>query len=131
MLKPALLYFALTFAAGFMLGALRMFLIAPRIGAVAAVLIECPFILLASYFIARRILGHFAPNAVASRRLLMGLIAFAMLMTAELLMSWAQGISPQEFSNSLFKTAGAIGLAGQILFAFIPLLIRPPTLPSR
>ena len=124
MLKPAVLYFALTFAAGFVFGAFRMFVLMPRVGEVAAVLIECPFILLASFLVARWVLRRFAPDARAGRRLLIGLFAFAMLMSAELLMSWLRGISPGEFAASLLKTAGAIGLAGQMLFALIPLFIR-------
>jgi len=124
MLKPALLYFALTFGAGFVFGAFRMFVLVPRVGEVAAVLIECPFILLVSFLVARWVLRRFAPDARAGRRFLMGLIAFAMLMGAELLMSWLQGISPPQFAASLLRTAGAIGLAGQMLFALIPLFIR-------
>ncbi|MBX9737206.1 MAG: hypothetical protein K2X32_09800 [Phycisphaerales bacterium] len=123
MLKPALLYFALTFAVGFVLGSIRTLLLVPRVGEVAAVLIEAPFILLASFLIARWVLGRFAPDAGAARRLLIGLLAFTMLLSTELLMSWLRGIGPGEFVASLFKTAGAIGLAGQVLFAVIPLCI--------
>jgi len=125
MLKPATLYFALTFAAGFVFGAVRMLVVAPRVGEVAAVLIECPFILFTSFLIARWVLGRCAPRAGAGRRLLIGLIAFAMLMSTELLMSWLRGIGPRDFVASLFKTAGAIGLAGQVVFALIPLFIGP------
>jgi hypothetical protein len=123
MLKPALLYFALTFAVGFVLGSIREPFLVPRVGEVAAVLIEVPFILLASFFIALWVLGRFAPDAGAARRLLIGLLAFTMLLSTELLMSWLRGIGPGEFVASLFKTAGAIGLAGQVLFAIIPLFI--------
>ncbi len=125
MLKPAVLYFALTFAVGFVLGAVRMLIVVPRVGEVAAVLIECPFILVASFLIARWVLRRFAPDAGAGRRLAIGLLAFAMLLSTELLMSWVRGIWPREFVASLFKTAGAIGLAGQVLFALVPLFIRP------
>jgi hypothetical protein len=125
MLKPALLYFALTFAAGFVLGSFRQLILAPRVGEVAAVLMECPFILLASFLVARWVLGRFAPTAGAGRRLVIGLISFCMLMCAELLMSWLLGIRPREFVSSLLKTAGAIGLAGQVVFALIPAFIRP------
>jgi hypothetical protein len=125
MLKPAFLYFALTFAAGFVFGSFRMLVLAPRVGEVAAVLIEGPFILGASFFIARQVLRRFAPTARAGRRLSIGLLALVMLLGTELLMSWIRGISPQEFVGSWFKTAGAVGLGGQVLFAFIPLFITP------
>ncbi len=123
MLKPALLYFALTFAVGFVLGSIRVPLLVPRVGEVAAVLIEAPFILLASFLIARWVIGRFAPDAGAARRLLIGVLAFAMLLSTEVLMSWLRGIAPREFVASLFKTAGAIGLACQVLFAIMPLCI--------
>lgn len=125
MLKPALLYFALTFAVGFALGAIRMLIVAPRVGEVGAVLIECPFMLLASFFLARWVLSRFAPGAAPRKRLLIGLIAFAMLMIAELSTSALRGIGPRAFATSLLTAAGAIGLAAQVLFAFIPLLVGP------
>jgi hypothetical protein len=125
MLKPALLYFAITFAAGFILGTIRTLIVAPRLGEVAAVLIECPFMLLASFLVARWVLEHCAHDANASRRLLIGLLAFAMLMCAELLMAWVFNRSPREYGASLLTTAGAIGLAAQSVFAIIPAFIRP------
>jgi len=124
-LKPAVLYFALTFAAGFLLGTFRTLVLAPRVGEVAAVLIECPFILSASFLIARWVLRHHAPEATAGRRLVIGLFAFAMLMGAELFMALIGGVGPREYAASLFRTAGAIGFGAQTLFAFIPLCIRP------
>lgn len=124
MLKPAAVYFALAFAVGFVLGPVRMFVLTPHVGPVTAVLIEAPFILTASFFIARGVLRRFAIGASALQRLAIGLIAFAMLMTAELLLSLALGNSPRGFVASLVTPAGAIGVAGQILFAFIPMLVR-------
>ncbi len=123
MLKPAVLYFALTYAAGFAFGSVRMLILAPRLGEVAAVLIECPLILGASFLIARWVLRRFAPAAGTGRRFLIGLIAFALLIGAELLLSRLRGISTREFAASWFKPAGAIGLAGQVVFALIPLFI--------
>lgn len=125
LLKPASLYFALTFAAGFALGPVRMFILTPRLGPVAAVLIEAPFILLASYLIARWVLKRFAPHASTLHRLKIGIVAFGMLIAAEFLLSLTMSISPRAFLQSLTTPAGAIGLAGQVIFAFIPTLIRP------
>ncbi len=125
MFKPACLYFALTFAVGFALGVVRTLLVAPRIGEVGAVLIEVPFILFVSFFIARWVLARYAPTAGAPRRLAIGLLAFVMLLSTEMLMSWMMGAWPRDFITSLVTTAGAIGLASQVMFAFIPLFIRP------
>jgi hypothetical protein len=120
-----MLYFALTFAAGFVLGTFRTLVLAPHVGDIAAVLIECPIILSVSFLVARWVLRHHAPGASAGRRLVIGLIAFAMLMVAELMMALIGGVGPQEYAASLFRTAGAIGLGAQTLFAFIPLCIGP------
>ena len=40
-IAAAVVYFALAFAAGFVLGTVRVMLVGPRIGEIAAVLIEC------------------------------------------------------------------------------------------
>jgi hypothetical protein len=125
MLKPATLYFALTFAGGFACGTIRLLILTPRFGEVVAVLIEFPFMLFVSFLVARWVLGRFAPNAGSGRRLSIGLLAFAFLTGAELLMSWLRGISPREYAASLFKTAGAIGFTAQVLFAFLPVFIGP------
>lgn len=124
MLKPAVVYFALAFAAGFVLGPVRMFVLTPRVGPVAAVLIEGPFILTASFFIACWVLRRFAIGASAYQRLAIGVIAFVMLMAAEILLSVVLGNGPRAFVASLVTLAGSIGLCGQVFFAFIPLLVR-------
>jgi hypothetical protein len=126
-LKLAALYFAITFAVGFVLGPLRIFVLTPRVGPVIAVLIEAPFMLSAAYFIARWVLRRFAPAAPTYQRLSFGIIAFGMLLTAECLLALTMGIRPVAFLHSLATPAGAIGLASQIVFAFIPALIRPAT----
>jgi hypothetical protein len=123
-LKPAAIYFALAFGVGFLLGPIRMFVLTPRIGAVAAVLVEAPFILTASYFIARWVLGRFTMGPSATQRLSIGVMAFVMLMSAEFLLTVALGKSPQEFVLAMGTLAGGIGLVGQVVFAFIPLLVR-------
>jgi hypothetical protein len=91
---------------------------------VAAVLVEAPFILTASYFIARWVLGRFTMGPSAIHRLSIGVMAFVMLMSAEFLLTVALGKSPREFVLAMGTLAGGIGLGGQVVFAFIPLLIR-------
>ncbi len=131
MLRPAALYFALVFAAGFLLAIPRILVLTPRVGEVIAVLIECPIILLISFLLAHWVVRRFAPRAGPAQRLAIGLIAFALLITTEVLVSWVRGTAPTEFAATLLLPARAIGLAAQVLFAFFPLLVRPrPHAPS-
>ncbi len=53
----------------------------------------------------------------------MGLVAFAVLMSFEFTVAiFGFGRSPAQFLTALGSTPGAIGLAAQIAFAFIPVL---------
>ena len=121
-LKPAVIYVAVTFVAGFALGALRVLVVAPRVGELAAVGIEVPFMLLASFLVARWVLRRFAPGASHGRRLAIGAIAFALLMGMEMALSAPRGIGPHEFVASLMTPQGTVGLAAQCLFGLMPLL---------
>lgn len=120
-LKPALAYVLPVFAAAFVIGALRVTLIAPQIGALAAVAIEVPLILLLGWFVAGRVLRRWPLTKVKART--MGALAFLILMLAEFALAFTlSGQSPAAYAASLITAAGALGLAGQIGFALIPAL---------
>jgi hypothetical protein len=110
------------FAAGFMLGALRTLVIAPRTGDLAAVLIELPVILGVSWIVfgwlARR--ENALPMAARWR---VALSAFLVLMALDLALSAliAEG-GVRGFIASWHTLPGAIGLAGQAAFALIALI---------
>ncbi len=59
--RAGLLYFLMTFGAGFALGPIRLFLLVPRIGVRAAELIELPVMILISYLAARWITSAASP----------------------------------------------------------------------
>ncbi len=123
-LRSALAYFAVTFGVAAVLGTFRVLVIAPQIGAVAAVLLEVPVILAVSWVVAGRVLRRW-PVAAGGRGavLAMGALAFAMLMLAEVgLAALTSGRPPGVWLGSLVTPDGAIGLAGQICFALIPWL---------
>lgn len=121
MVCAALRYFAIVFAIGFVLGAIRTLAVAPRIGATAAVLIELPFILGASWLVATRIARRTHPTPAAA--LGMGALAFLLLMAAEALLAVTlANQSLAEWSAALFRTPGWIGLTGQLAFSLFPLL---------
>lgn len=125
MLKPALVYFGIAFAAGFVLGVGRVLALEPRVGEVVAVLIECPIILFISFRAARWTLRHYAPAAELKQRLAIGLLAFVLLMGAELGLTTARGVGLREYLGNRAEPAGVIGLASQFVFALIPMFIRP------
>lgn len=117
------LYFAIVFAIGFILGALRTLVVAPLAGDVAAVVIELPLMLGASWLVCGRLLP--ALPAGIRPRLVMGGTAFALLMLAEYGMAiWFFGRSPAAYAAAMALPAGLIGLAGQIGFALMPLVRR-------
>jgi hypothetical protein len=125
-LKPALAYFAVVFAAAFAFGALRVTLIAPEIGALAAVALEVPLILGLSWLVAGRVLGRWP--LTTSKALAMGAQAFALLMLAEFALAYAlSGQSPPAYAATFLTAPGALGLAGQLGFALIPALRAQPS----
>jgi len=116
-------YFLILFSAGFMLGALRVLVIAPRLGDVLAVLLELPLMLAASWLVCLSLIRRMAVAADLVSRLLMGLTGFVLLMLAEIalgLFGFGRSLGMQ--LAALSQPAGLIGLAGQIAFGAIPLL---------
>lgn len=114
-------YFAIVFAAGFVLGTLRVFVIAPATGETAAILAELPLILGISWLVAGYLTRGRPALASAAARLLMGATAFAFLMTAETMLStlvFGDSVSGRLQRYTTFS--GAAGLAGQIVFAALP-----------
>ena len=118
-------YFAIVFAGGFVLGAIRMLVLAPRIGALAAVLVEAPIMIAIAWGGCRWLLGRFAIGPAPGGRLAMGAVAFALLIVAELILAVTVfGASAVDFVAAYGTPAGAVGLAAQLVFAAMPLLVR-------
>jgi hypothetical protein len=125
-IAAGLAYFGIIFALGFVLGTLRVLVIIPRIGEVAAVSLEVPVVVAVSWVVARWCVARFAVGPGAAERGIMGAVAFAVLMLAELaLATLLFGQSVAQHVAAYARLAGAIGLAGQIVFALIPSLQRP------
>ena len=125
-LQAGLLYFTGVFALGFALGGIRLVLLVPVFGEFLAVLIEVPVILSLSWLLCARAIEKIGLAALPGPRLLMGAVAFALLMLAEFLLArFMFGESTADYMAGFATAAGLLGLAGQIVFALFPLLQLP------
>ena len=119
-----LAYFAVVFAAGFVLGTIRTLVLVPRIGVVPAVVAELPLMLAIAFLACRWLVSRLAVSSAPGPRLVMGVVAFTLLMAAELgLAVLLFGGSVAGFLAGQATPAGALGLAGQVAFAAMPLAV--------
>ncbi len=124
-LRAGIAYWAVVFTLAFGLGVIRTLWLAPALGQLAAVGMEVPLVLLASWLAARRLTERFA-IASSGGALTMGLIAFALLMLSELALgALLGGQTTAIWLKSLTTLAGLLGLSGQVLFAAMPVIVRP------
>jgi hypothetical protein len=118
-IRQAVIYFGLVFAAGFAAGLVRVLVLAPAMGAFAAVAMELPVMLAFAWFACRRVM----PETGAARPIAVGILAFALLMIAELALAMTLGGQTlAQYLSDLAKPAGLLGLVGQMLFAAFPKL---------
>jgi hypothetical protein len=124
LLLAGAVYFILTYLAGFVFGSLREAFVVPRLGQLAATLIETPVMLAVTYWAATWVTSHFGSPHSPADRLWIGAIGFALLMSAEVIFSGVlRGLTVSQWFEH-FKTAdGAISLALFVLFAFMPWLV--------
>lgn len=116
--KAGLAYILPVFLCALALGAMRVTLLAPATGPLIAVALEVPVVLTLSWVIAGRVLGRWPDIS----RPALAVIAFASLMLLELATAMAFGQTTAQFLTTMTTPAGALGLAGQIGFALIPLV---------
>jgi hypothetical protein len=116
-------YFAAVFPVGFVLGTIRTLVLVPRLGEAGAVAVELPMILAAAWIICGRLVrGRGLTRLEAAGT---GAVAFVLLMLAEAAL-WV-GRSGRTVAGHLAlygEPAHLLGLAGQIAFAFFPLVRR-------
>jgi hypothetical protein len=125
-LRAALTYFSLVFSSGFLLGAVRVPFLVPRLGQRTAELLEMPFMAMAMVLAARFIGHHHLPAAGPGPRVAAGFLALTLMITAEL----GVGIGLEHRSLPAIITgrdpiSGSVYLAMLLLYALLPLLIRP------
>jgi hypothetical protein len=124
-LKAGVLYFALVFGAGFVLGTIRTLWVVPRVGTRQAELMETPIMLVVTILAARWMVQRLAVPAAASARLGMGCIALLLLLVAEFgFMLWLRRLTIREYLASRDPVAGTVYYVMLAVFAVIPLLVR-------
>ncbi len=116
------IYALVVFAAGFVLGAIRVTVVAPAAGPFLAVLLETPFMLTWSWIVCKWTTLRRGVANTSSARAIMGAVAFVVLLSCELALSLATGRSVAQFLGTQLSAPGAAGLAAQLIFAAFPLV---------
>jgi len=122
--KAGVLYFALVFAAGSVLGTVRTLWVVPRVGVRTAELMEAPIMLAVTILAARwMVLRLTVPNA-SSARLAMGCIALLLMLVAEFgFVLWIRGLSFRDYVSSRDPVSGTVYYVLLGVFALMPLFI--------
>ena len=124
-LRAAAAYFGIVFAVGFLLGSVRVPFLVPRVGARVAELAEMPFMFAAIVLAAGHVVRKYGSSIAPSGWLLVGALALAWLMAAELLLAVAfAGRAVGEYIASRDPISGSVYLAMLLVFAAMPWLRR-------
>lgn len=118
-----LAYFALAFAAGFLLGTIRVLAIAPRVGERAAELLEAPPMLVVVVAAARFVVRRFVPQAPLAARVAVGALGLTLLLAVEFTVVLSlRGLSLAEYFASRDPVSGTVYVALLAAFAAMPAL---------
>jgi hypothetical protein len=118
--NAGLAYFGMVFAADFALGVLRVFFVTPRLGETVAVLFELPVMLALSWLACRWLITGLDVSPRVTTRLIMGGLAFAILMAAEFAISKiAFGRSLWDHLDHFCELPALLGLAVAVALAMI------------
>lgn len=126
-LTAGFFYFLIVFFFGLVLGGLREVFVTPTTGHLAAVLMELPLMLAISWYASRLMVHLGRVPAQVGQRLLMGVVAFALLMLMEQAAVYALRtvlvVAPADHGPPApVAIATAIGFAAQVVFALFPLV---------
>lgn len=122
--KAGVLYFALVFGAGFVLGTIRTLWVVPRVGAGKAELMEMPIMLVVTIVAARWTVLFLSVSPMWSARLEMGCIALVLMLVAEFgFVLWVRGIPIKNYLATRDSVSGTVYYAMLVVFAIMPLLV--------
>ena len=125
-IRAALVYFAIVLGTGFVLGVFRVPILVPRIGERWAELAEMPVLATVIFVAAGYILRRFPEIALPGRSLVVGFLALALSVSAELgLAVVLQDKTLAEFIISRDKISGSVYIVLLLVFAIMPRLRLP------
>jgi hypothetical protein len=131
-LKAGVLYFAVVFGAGFILGPIRILWVVPRLGTRVAELLEAPIMFVITVVAARWIVRRLAVPSTASSRLSMGGIGLSLLLIAEFtLVLWLRGLSIREYLAGRDAVVATVYYVMLGAFAIMPLLVARDQVDSK
>ena len=123
-IKAALVYFALVFGLGFLLGAIRVPFIMPRIGQRNAELLEMPFMLIGIVLASQFVLKQFVLPNTNIAYLTIGMMALSLILIAELLLVvWLQKQTIRQYIASRDSISGSVYIVLLLMFALMPLAV--------
>lgn len=117
-------YFGCVFGAGFLLGAVRVPFLVPRLGERVAELVEMPVMFVVIVFAARFVVRRFADSRATASWLPVGLLALAFLVGAELaLATLLQPRTVVEYIASRDPVSGGVYLGMLGVYALMPAIV--------
>ena len=121
----AILYAAIVFGTGLLLGPIRVLWLEPRIGKLADTLCETPLLLLAMVYAARWAPEVSGAGSDTASLIAIGLGAFALGQIAEYAVgTWLRGMPLSEQLAQFATPAGWVSAAALVAFAAMPYLVR-------
>jgi hypothetical protein len=123
-LKAGVLYFALVFGAGFVLGTIRVLWLVPSLGTRMAELTETPIMFAVTILAARWVARRLALPPKPATRLGVGFVALVLLLVAEFtIVLWLRRLTISEYFANRDPVAGTVYIVMLGVFAIMPLLV--------
>ena len=123
-LKAGVLYFAVIFGAGFVLGPIRILWLVPRLGTRVAELLEAPIMLVITIVAVRWIVRRLVVPPTPRSRLGMGGVALSLLLIAEFtLVLWLRGLSIRQYLAARDPVSETVYYLMLAVFAVTPFLV--------
>jgi hypothetical protein len=123
-LQAGVLYFAVVFGAGFVLGTIRTIWIVPRFGTRRAEVMEAPIMFAITVLGSRWVVRRFAKRASFPGRLAVGLFALGLLLLSEFtVVLWIRGLTIAEYLARRDPVAGTAYVVLLAAFALMPSVV--------